>query len=81
MDRTEGSLTDFANIERCVNEVWGEIVVAANQAGYRQLTKWLVKLDEDVLVGIEGPALRRWAGRAPAGRGHTAGRGRASSLA
>ncbi len=32
----------------------GEIVVGANQAGYRQLIIWLTGLGEDVLVGIEG---------------------------
>lgn len=37
-----------------LGQLLGEIVVAANQAGYRQLAEWLVKFDEDVLVGIEG---------------------------
>lgn len=35
-------------------QLLGEIVVTANRAGYCQLTKWLVKLGEDALVGIEG---------------------------
>jgi len=37
-----------------LGQLLGEIVVAASEAGYRELTAWLARLGEGVLVGIEG---------------------------